>query len=77
MTISVFIDPVPEMAAQHADLFEQFGVEAYSMLFWMEQMEQAEEEEAIWNRFKTLRDGSDEDDEEIDLGPEEPDDYGE
>lgn len=35
--VQVFIDPNPKMAGRHADLFREYGLEAYGILFARQQ----------------------------------------
>jgi hypothetical protein len=73
---SVFIDPPTHLSPEHAQLFKTFGLEAYLFIFDQQQQEAAEEEEARWQLIKQFTDEPEPEDDEVDYGPEEPDEYG-
>lgn len=79
MRLSLFTDPNPEVIAspEHKKLFEDFGCEAYLIIFCQQMAEEAEAEEAIWERESPVRGEQEEDDDEVDYGFLEPDEYGE
>lgn len=83
--VHIFIDGRDNVSEQYrfgikfyrnAKLFDDFGVLAYSIIANMEQQEREYEDYLWWERNSPLRGANDEDDEEIDMGPEEPDEYG-
>lgn len=73
--VSIFADPPGDLPPAHKQLFDDFGLEAYGIIFFQDLQDRQREDDDHWDRFSPIRGKEDDDDEELDLGPEEPDEY--
>lgn len=75
--VRVFEECPGSVPPAYRDLFVEYGTFAWTIIASIEAAEQTIEEEETWDRLSPVRGEADEEDQEIDFGPEEPDSYGE